>query len=187
MPTQAEYRDLMLGMLPDSYTKEAGTEVYKTANCLAAKWARLSERIETLRLETWPGTAEETIVEWERFLLLPSPSATTLAQRQLNCVAIFTRRIVPTKAQLVNLLAPVLGFSVNVVETKRASLSLAYAKYVSRIGIEFGFGNYPDAVKLRQVQTLIDRVKQSHTAYYYVEMHGFILDVSRLDYTSFSE
>ncbi len=187
MPSQAEYRDLMLGMLPDSYTKAEGSEVWKVADCLAAKWARLSTRIDALRLETWPGTAVETIGEWERFLLLPSPCAVTLEQRQANCVAVFTRRVTPTRGELVALLRSVLGFDVRLIETKKShlvDLNPKYWKYGSRIGIEFGMGKYPDAMRLRQVQALIARIKQSHTFYYFVEQHGFYAEVSRVGYTS---
>ncbi len=189
MPTQAQYRDLMLSLLPGSYTHSAGSQVYKVANKLAAKWARLSLRIDQLRLETWPGTAVETIGEWEQFLLLPSPSATSLAQRQANCVAVFARRVVPTKPQLVALLSSILGFSVRVIETKKAhlvDLDPQYWRYGSRIGIEFGVGRYPDAMTLRQVQALIAKIKQSHTTYYYVETHGFKLGSSRLGFSSLS-
>jgi len=92
-----DYTEKLKEALPPgkAWTRRVGSWLHKLTAGASIEFGRVEGRVEQLLLEMWPGTAVETIADWERILGLPDTCAdapSTLALRQAAAESAFVSR-----------------------------------------------------------------------------------------------
>lgn len=132
MPSADEYAQQLKALFPPGllWFFEPGSVLDKTCKSLAQEFARVDARIEALKAEFLPSTANEMISDWERVLGIPDACqgdvSTVLSERQAAAVQKFTSRGDLTSQFYVSLLAK-LGITATVQTFKPARAGQAAA------------------------------------------------------------
>lgn len=185
----ADYRDLLLGLLPpgDALTRDPESDLGRLLWGLAGELARIDARLEQLLAEVDPRTTTELLADWERVLGIPHCGATvapTLAARRSEILARLTLLGNLTPAFLEQALA-LSGFTVSIVE--RDPLEFGSSQFGDELAgpaawwtfdavtpdagvfeAEFGavaFGEPLGSIGNDRLACLLDALKPAHTAY----------------------
>lgn len=120
--TQPQYAAALAALLPPgrALAAPAGSTLSALLAALAAEFARVDARADTLLSEVYPNTTVQLLADWERVCALPDecesdPGALTIPQRQGAVVARLTSNHTPTVAYLESV-AEALGYDATITE-----------------------------------------------------------------------
>jgi len=120
--TGDDYAQAMADLLPRgwAWSRDPRSVLMLTIEGLAAEYARVHARDCDLLAESYPGTALETLTDWERVCGLPDPCTGTLGtiqQRRLAILAKLAARGGQSKQYFIDVAAAV-GFHITIDEFK---------------------------------------------------------------------
>jgi uncharacterized protein YmfQ (DUF2313 family) len=119
--TAEDYAQLLADLLPRGWAwpRDPDTVLMRTFAGLAAEFARIHGRDCDLLTESYPGTALETLTDWERLCGLPDPCVapplTTLQERRAAVLARLASRGGQSRAYYIAV-AAALGFDITITE-----------------------------------------------------------------------
>jgi len=118
--TADDYAQVLADLLPRgwAWSRDPTSVLMRTIEGLAAEYARIHARDCDLLAESYPGTALETLTDWERICGLPDPCTGvlgTIQQRRLAILAKLASRGGQSKQYFIDVAAAV-GFHITIEE-----------------------------------------------------------------------
>ena len=168
--TPQDYWQVVSDLLPwgDVWPRDPETVQQRTMAGIAVEFSRLHARTCDLLAEGWPGTATESIDDWERVMGLPDPCTGPLATLEARRRAILAKMASngdPTVANITAYLQS-LGFEVEIVEGPDPYEFTVYAAADTSIWFRAGMSLAGDRLRTwgdNQLQCAIDYNKPAHT------------------------